>query len=180
MKHKQYEIWILEEKPLTPAQQEDLNAHLLTCDSCRALKMGWIASKQLITQSKQKTPSPGFTNRWQKMVQTKQKIEEMRTQRLTLFGLVAFAFLGSIGYMFSTNSFVQIFVNSLTMISELTMDITSVLSSFGNWFEHLPIAVPLTVGFLLFGFFSAFMLIGAFFFLNIKQRKLHSNEIKME
>ena len=79
--------------------------------------------------------------------------------------------------MLATESFIQVFANGFSMISELIIGITTSLSNLGYWLSRLPIAVPITVGFLLFGLFNAFLLAGIFFLWNLKQRNLLTDGI---
>ena len=180
MKHKQYESWILDEAPLTDASQQELDAHLKVCESCCALHRSWIASKQLITQSAMQVPAPGFTDRWQITILKKCRIEKVRRYRLTLFGLILLAFASSVIFMLVSGSFMQMFSNGFTMISEIVMSVTNGLSTINYWLSRLPIAVPVTAGFFFFGMINAFVMVGIFFLWNLKQRKLLTNEISVE
>ena len=177
MKHKQYENWILDDAPLSDAQQHELDTHLEVCKSCQLLLRGWVASKQLITQSTMQNPAQGFTDRWQKTRIRKCQIEKVRRHRLTLFGLVLLAFVSSIIYILVSGSFMQMFANGFTMILETVMGITNGLSTIGYWLSRLPIAVPITAGFIYFGLLNSFVIVGIIFLWNLKQRKLQTNEI---
>jgi hypothetical protein len=180
MKHKQYENWILDEAPLTDAQQYKLDAHLKVCESCRVLHRSWIASKQLILQSTTQVPAAGFTNRWQITILKKCRIEKVRRYRLTLFGLILLASASSVIYMLVSGSFMQMFANWFTMISEIVMGVTNGLSTISYWLSRLPIAVPVTAGFIFFGMINAFVMVGIFFLWNLMQRKLLADEISVE
>jgi len=180
MKHKQYESWILDEAPLTDKQQQELDAHLKICKSCRVLRRSWVSSKQLITQSATQFPAPGFTNRWQMTVLKKYRIEKVRRYRLTFFVSILLAFASSVIYMLISGSFMQMFANGFTMISEIVMGVTNGLSTISYWLSRLPIAVPVTAGFIFFGMINAFIMVGIFFLWNLKQRKLQANEISLD
>ncbi len=180
MKHKQYESWVLDEAPLTTAQQQKLDAHLEVCESCRVLYRSWIASKQLITQSIMQVPALGFTDRWQTTVHKKYQIEKVRRYRLTLFGLLLLAFASSVVYLLVSGSFIQMFTNGFTMILEMVMGLTNSLSTIGYWLSRLPIAVPITAGFIFFGLINSFVMVGIFFLWNLKKRKLLAYEISMD
>jgi len=177
MKHKQYENWILDDAPLSDAQQHELDTHLEVCKNCQLLLRGWVASKQLITQSTMQTPTLGFTDRWQKTRIRKCQIEKLRRHRLTLFGLVLLTFVSSIIYILVSGSFMQMFANVFTMVLEIVVGITNGLSTIGYWLSRLPIAVPITAGFIYFGLLSSFVIVGIFFLWNLNQRKLQTNEI---
>jgi len=180
MKHKQYERWILDEVFLTDIQQQKLETHLEVCESCRVLRESWIASKQLITQSAMQIPTPGFTNRWQAACFKKCKLEKLQRHRLTLFGLILLAFASSIIYLLVSGSSLRMFANGFTIISEIVMGVTNGLSTISFWLSHLPIAVPITAGFIFFGLINAFIMVSLFFLWNLKQRKLLTDEISVD
>jgi len=70
--------------------------------------------------------------------------------------------------------------NVFTMISEIFMGITNGLSTINYWLSHLPIAVPVTAGFLFIGMINALILVVIFFLWNIRQRKLLPDEILVD
>jgi len=90
MNHQPFEEWLLNDTPLTPDQQRELNLHLKTCMECAAL-----AETGLVLRSvKMMAPAAGFTNRFQTRL-AERKLEERRRK---LFG--AFLFLiGGLGFL---------------------------------------------------------------------------------
>ena len=180
MKHKQYESWILDEAPLTDQQQVKLNGHLALCEKCCILNSSWTASRKLIMQSIYQKPAPGFADRWQEMIIIKEQVAKIRRFRLSLFGLMLLAFFSSVIYLLASGSFMQLFANGFTMISELAISLTNGLSSLGYWLSRLPIAVPITAGFIFFGLINAFVMVGIFFLWNLKQRNFQTNEISLD
>ena len=176
MKHKQYEKWILAESQLTKNQQELLDRHLSACSSCRQLKKGWVASKQLILQAARHEPAPGFASRWKQTLVRKKQMANVRNFRLTLLALILLALATSIGYVWVTGSAAPLFANSITLFSDLVMGISYGLSTIGFWVNNLPIAVPITAGFFFFGLVNAFALACIFFIWNLNNRKLLPNE----
>jgi len=180
MKHKQYKNWILNDAHLSGAQQHELDTHLEVCVSCQLLLRSWAASKQLIIQSTMQIPSQGFTDRWKETCARKCQTEKVRRHRLTIFGLIMLAFISSIIYLFVSGSFMQMFANGFTVILEIVMGLTNGLSTFGHWLSRLPIAVPITAGFIYFGMLNSFLIVGLFFLWNLKQRKLITNEISKD
>ena len=177
MKHKQFEQWILEERQLNSDQQNELSKHLDNCSSCRLLHKGWSASKKLISQSAIHAPAPGFISRWKNTVEQKQQFENIRNYRLTLFGLILLALLVSVGYVWMTGSAAPLFANSITLFSDLIIGISHGLSTIGYWINRMPIAVPITAGFLFFGLVNAFALACIFLIWNLSNRRLQTNEI---
>ncbi len=180
MKHKQFEKWILDDKPLGSQEKVMLETHLQNCRSCRSLRTGWQASKQLIHQASNHQPDPGFSARWNTTIIRKKQIEKIRRYRLSIFFLIILAFAGAVTYLVASGSVIQSLANSIAVLSDLVIKLTNGLSSLGYWFQTLPIAIPITIGFILFGFFSALMMAGIFFLWNLRRRELVSNEIKID
>jgi predicted anti-sigma-YlaC factor YlaD len=180
MKHKLFENWILSDIPLEKQQQSQLKAHLENCESCRLLFRNWTTSKKLIEQSIHQKPAPGFTSRWKETIIIKEQVAKIRRFRLSLLGLLLMAFLTSFIYLIVSGSFMELFANGFTMISELAVGLTYGLSNIGYWLGRLPIAVPITAGFIFFGLINAFLMAGIFFLWNLKQRKFQTNEIHLD
>ena len=178
MKHKQFENLILNDMPLSTKEKKELETHLQTCQSCRALQAGWVASRLLIGHAAPHQPASGFTARWRQTIIKKQQIEKVRRYRLSIFFLLVLAFTGAVAYMVISGSVMQSLANGFAVVSDLTIKVTNGLSTLGYWVQNAPIIIPITVGFLLFGFFSAFIMSGIFFLWNLKRRELVLNEIK--
>lgn len=180
MNHKQFERWILDEPELNASQTMELDKHLTACPKCQQLNTGWQASKQLMGQAIRKEPEPGFSMRWQAFAEKKCQIKKVRRYRMTLFGVLMAAFFISLTYMVASGSFLHMLADVFNGITHLFIGITNGLSSIGYWLNRIPIAVPLTLGFIFFGLVNAFILVGLFVLWNIKQRKLQTNEIKAD
>lgn len=82
MKHLPYESWILDETPLNEDQQHDLNAHLLTCQTCTSLRLSWQDVRHQIETAPQIQPSPGFSARWKASLKERRLADEARQRRL--------------------------------------------------------------------------------------------------
>jgi len=82
--------------------------------------------------------------------------------------------------MILSGSLLSAFANGVAMVSNLFMNLTNSISSIGFWFNDLPIAVPITAGVASLGLFSAFTMAGMFFLLNLRKRKLQTNEIEAD
>jgi len=180
MNHKQYEIWILDEPELTAEQKARLKRHLSTCPKCHRLKTSWHVSKKMVKQTAMKTPVAGFAMRWQALAEKKCRAEKVRRYRLTLFSLLMLAFAASLTYMIVSGSILQMFANLFNAILRMIIGITNGLSTLGYWLGRLPIAVPLTIGFIFFGLINAFIMMGLFTLWNLKQRKPQTNEIRID
>ena len=176
MKHSQYKHWILGESDLKPEERKLLKEHLSTCSECRQLKVGWNASRKMLLKPVQMTPEPGFAMRWQGTLARKMRIEKIRRYRLAIAGLVFGGFIATLTYIIASGSFLQVLANSFNSISKLIFGITNGLSAIGFWLRRVPLAVPLTAGFILFGLLTAFLMTMAFTLWNINNRKKLAHE----
>ena len=93
MNHRPFEDWLLEDQPLDPAQKRELDAHLRTCEACRA-----IAESNLALRSARiVAPAPGFSARFQERLVLARRAQRRRTLLGTLFfslgGLLLLALL---------------------------------------------------------------------------------------
>lgn len=78
MNHRPFEDWLLQETPLSSSQQDELQAHLATCPSCRALAEVNLA----LHTARLLDPPPGFLERFQKRLAA----ERAAMRRRTFFG----------------------------------------------------------------------------------------------
>ncbi len=94
MNHRPFEDWLLDDQPLTPGQQRDLQSHLRECSACAAL-----AESNLALQSvHMAAPAAGFTFRFQTRLEENRKAVRLRQTIGTLvlviggFGLLYWLF----------------------------------------------------------------------------------------
>lgn len=90
MNHLPFEEWLLNNSPVTPEQQRDLDLHLRTCAYCSAL----AETGKVLSATKMATPAPGFTMRFQARL-AERKIAERRRK---LWGAALFT-LGGFGLL---------------------------------------------------------------------------------
>jgi hypothetical protein len=180
MNHKLYESWILDEPQLSAEQKKELAKHLSVCPQCSHLDTGWQASKRLMSQAAKRKPADGFAMRWQDYAEKKRNLEKVRRYRLSLIGGVIFLFMSSLAYMILSGSVMRMLADTFNGIANIIINITSGLSTFGQWLYRMPIAVPLTLGFIFFGLVNAFIMVALFTLWNLKQRKVQTNEIEAE
>lgn len=176
MKHKQYEEWVFEEVNLTSDQQKELCKHLDECQDCSHLRASWMASKNLLENASLKTPAPGFTLRWQDTLVRKQRAEKIRQYRFALFGFLMIAFIAAVTYLVLSGSFMQLLANSFNGLSQILIGITNSLSTLGYWLHQVPVYIPLTLGFILFGLLNAFLMVSLFMLWNLINRKKLAHE----
>lgn len=91
MNHLPFETWLLNEQPLAPEQQRDLNLHLRECEQCSALAEVNLALRSVKTAS----PAPGFTSRFQQRLEAQRALE--RRNRLAGMSVLV---LGGLGLTF--------------------------------------------------------------------------------
>jgi len=171
MKHKQYENWILDGDTLSSKKKAELASHIAVCEECAHLQTGWMISKRLLEKATEKAPEKGFTNRWQETILRKQRVEMLRRYRLTLLGLLGLSFISTLVFLIASGSLEQMLASTLNGIAEFLIAITNGLSTLGFWIHRLPIYIPLTAGFILFGIVNAFLLASIFMLWNLKNRK---------
>jgi hypothetical protein len=93
MNHRPFEDWLLEDQPLDPIQKRELNAHLRSCNVCRAIAESNLALRSARVVS----PAPGFSARWQERLVLARRAQRRKTLLGTLFfslgGLLLLALL---------------------------------------------------------------------------------------
>ncbi len=93
MNHQPFEEWLLDDKPLDPEQQRELQNHMRTCESCTAVAESNLA----LRTARLVGPAPGFSARWQVRLVTARESERRRarigTLVFTLGGLALLALL---------------------------------------------------------------------------------------
>jgi hypothetical protein len=92
MNHLPFEDWILSDEALSPEQSSHLQAHLMSCDSCRHLSESYLDVKQLFTGSPKIKPADGFRDRWLMRLE-KEEIKTRQRQTLIMFILTGGAAL---------------------------------------------------------------------------------------
>jgi len=65
MNHQPFRDWLLSDDELLPDQQQILQEHLHSCESCREIETAWSQVESTIQRTPQVQPAPGFTSRWQ-------------------------------------------------------------------------------------------------------------------
>ncbi len=93
MNHQPFEEWLLNDKPLTPAEKRELDAHLRTCIHCTALSATGLA----LRSARAASPAPGFAMRFQQRLAA-QKLAERRRRLWGVFVLL-FVGLGLFGWL---------------------------------------------------------------------------------
>jgi len=102
--HLPFEDWLLNETPVTPEQQRDLDLHLRNCAYCSAL----AETGRMLSTSKMATPIPGFTARFQTRLAERKIVE----RRKKLWGAVLFILGGLVLLMWAVGPYLTSFLAS--------------------------------------------------------------------
>lgn len=74
MNHLPFETWLLNDTPVTPEQQRELDLHLRDCSYCTALAETGLLLKNV----KMTSPAPGFSMRFQARLAERKIVERKR------------------------------------------------------------------------------------------------------
>lgn len=93
MNHQPFEEWLLNERPLEPKQELELEIHLRNCRYCSAL----VETNQALHSVKMFSPAAGFTARFQTRLAQQRAVERRRrawgSVLFTMGGLALLAWL---------------------------------------------------------------------------------------
>lgn len=104
MNHLPFEEWLLNNSPVTPEQQRDLDLHLRTCAYCSAL----AETGRALSGVKMAAPAPGFTARFQARLAERRVAERKRK----LWGAFLFTLGGLVLLMWATGPYLVSFIAS--------------------------------------------------------------------
>jgi Putative zinc-finger len=93
MTHENYEMLLFTDAPLSPEDQQSLQAHLQTCESCRHLAAAWQAVEADLRTAPLVEPQRGFSNRWLERLETDRQRLQRRQALAALQFYIAGAFL---------------------------------------------------------------------------------------
>jgi len=88
MNHQPYKHWIVMDQELDSAQQQELEQHLKTCSSCRALSNTHREVNQLLNTSTTPLPRAGFTERWKERLAAREQAQKRKIAGLTVIILL--------------------------------------------------------------------------------------------
>ena len=74
MNHRPFEDWLLDDQPLTPHQERDLQAHVRSCAACTALAESNLA----LHVARRVGPAAGFVDRFQIRLETRRREQRWR------------------------------------------------------------------------------------------------------
>lgn len=109
MNHERFERLILADRPLTPAEIDDVRSHAAGCRPCAELQSGWMRAEAVLSTASAVAPQPGFVARWARRRAAESKRGEGReawrlfggttlaaAMLTALLGLITWQSLGSI------------------------------------------------------------------------------------
>ncbi len=89
MDHQPFRNWLLSEEHLTTEQNQSLQEHLASCESCSQIKSSWKELDLLIQNSDEVSPAAGFTQRFQSRLVEYKAAQQLRHSWQTI-GITAF------------------------------------------------------------------------------------------
>ena len=150
MSHQPYESWLLSDEPLDEENQQTLQTHLETCESCRALSNALHNVNGTFAQNPAPTPKPGFTKRWQTRLAIYRQEHQQRKMWLLTIGLFSVAGLiilalfflniGSINWIYEIS---QAFAN----VSVFASKINWLINTMESLVRAFPILLPILIVF---------------------------------
>jgi predicted anti-sigma-YlaC factor YlaD len=151
MGHQPFESWLLSGETLPPEQEQHLQEHLNSCQTCQQLSSAWPEVDKLLQGASLKEPAPGFTARWQSRLAALENVELLTRQRRNtwlFFAVSAGAALLVIIYMIvqyftSVQAPVQFFISGLTLWAGFLTLVSAAEVAFPPFVELLLVSIPI-------------------------------------
>ncbi len=87
MNHQPFELWLLDDSPLTREEQLSLREHLAKCTDCRRLQGAWSKAEKTLKVTHPVHPAAGFANRWKASLPERIRQKNARQLRNWAIGL---------------------------------------------------------------------------------------------
>jgi hypothetical protein len=146
MRHQPFETWIIDQDPLDPAQAQALKSHLLECEDCRRLSVGWVEAHAHLLSVSPADPKPGFTQRFQSSLALRryhqQQILIRRTFLYLLGGSMA-SLLALLAYLFLVVTPTGLFVGAFRSVTYLLVWWNNLQNTYLPLVQSLPAFVPI-------------------------------------
>lgn len=150
MNHQLYESWLTSDQPLLPEDEQKLQEHIESCESCRQLSYAWVEVQELFLEPHLALPSPGFAQRWQaRLVKVQLSESERQQKRISwaFFASMAGAALVLLGFMSiqffsSVQAPIRLFIGGLTLIAGLLNLATAMQVAFIPFINVILVSVP--------------------------------------
>jgi hypothetical protein len=142
--------------------------------------MGWEMSEQLILNTPQHPPAPGFTQRWNVSLAKRKRRHGLLRLRLSILGTLLLILTSFITYLVATGSLIHWLAYLFNFLSEAIFTITKGLTGLETLISRIPAPVPLAAGLLLVGLINALL-----FFLLLTcwqyfRKEFSFNEVKID
>jgi hypothetical protein len=112
MNHSPFEEWLLDDMPMTPEQQRELNLHLRECTYCSAL----ADTGKMLSSARMVSPMPGFAGRFQVRLAERKVVDRKRR----FLGTILFLLGGLALLTWISGPWVESFITSpATWVSSL-------------------------------------------------------------
>ena len=133
MNHQPYESWLTSDEPLLPENEQMLQEHIESCESCRQLSYAWVEVQDLFREPQLALPSSGFAQRWQAKLMAVQLSESERQQKR-----LSWAFFT----VMAVQAPVRLFIGGLTLIAGLLNLATAVQIALIPFLNVIVVSVP--------------------------------------
>jgi len=140
MNHRQFEEWLLSEKPLDRADEVILRDHLTSCAGCHELAQSWEQVRVVLRHSSPPEAAAGFTLRWE------ERLQEDAYRRKSWRGWIVLAAVTVTGLILalrpaaqllpSLNDAVDWVSEGITGIFAIFSGIQTIFETFLNFFPH--------------------------------------------
>ena len=100
MSHQPFESWLFSDEALEPEQSKTLKDHLVQCEECSQMSIALDQVFEVITNSENPEPDPGFTQRWYQHLSLYREKRQVQRIWLIVLGLFALATLILLGLFF--------------------------------------------------------------------------------
>jgi len=88
MNHLPYKEWLLSEASLSDEQNNALQEHLCSCETCRQIEPAWADVQVLFKKIPSAEPLTGFTLRWQTQLE-KHRLKKQRKLAWLILSIIA-------------------------------------------------------------------------------------------
>jgi len=126
MNHDHYRNLILDEEPITPQEQADLDQHLQSCEECARLSRALHKSLNIISSAPEVQAPQGFTRNWLVEFERRKRAQERKQARTLIIAL-------SSGILVVVLAALIIFLPEFSLISLTAGLITTVVQLAGTF-----------------------------------------------
>jgi hypothetical protein len=147
-KHQIFETWILQETDLTEDESHLLTAHLVDCEPCRQLRLGWSNAREAIKTTPMAAPAPGFSQRWKNSLaerRARQHQAQVKKFFRYLIGVTSLSFAGLLFTVILGTSPVNVMATLLRSGVNLLLYVRQMENVFNMILRSVPFFVPVII-----------------------------------